>query len=153
MKIKLAPVTRDNWEDCLNLKVSTEQSRFVPAAAVSLAKPYIKPDGDQVEYLPFAIYDGETMVGFIMHAFEKQTVDMYWINGFFIDEQQQGKGYGKAALSEMIRWIAAHSPQAREVRLTVYPENQRARRLYLNCGFKLTGDFHGEEEVLAFPLN
>lgn len=153
MKIKLAPVTRDNWEDCLNLKVSTEQSRFVPAAAVSLAKPYIKPDGDQVEYLPFAIYDGETMVGFIMHAFEKQTVDMYWINGFFIDEQQQGKGYGKAALSEMIRWIAAHSPQAREVRLTVYPENQRARRLYLNFGFKLTGDFHGEEEVLAFPLS
>lgn len=153
MEIELIPVTRDNWEDCLNLKVSTEQNRFVPSAAVSLAKPYIKPDGDLVEYLPFAIYDGETMVGFIMHAFEKQTVDMYWINGFFIDKQHQGKGYGKAALAEMIRWIAAHSPQAREVRLTVYPENQRARSLYLNFGFKLTGDFHGEEEVLVFPLS
>ncbi|WKA58856.1 GNAT family N-acetyltransferase [Planococcus shenhongbingii] len=152
MDIQLRLVTRDNWEECLNLKVSRLQTKFTPTVAVSLAKPYIKPDGEHVEYLPFAIYYGEVIVGFIMHAFEKETTDMYWINGFIIDEKYQGKGYGKSALAEMIRWIASHSPQCKEVRLTVYPENQIARRLYINFGFLPTGYFHGEEEVLAFSM-
>jgi diamine N-acetyltransferase len=153
MDIRLKKVTRENWEECLNLNVSGPQSKFVPSVAVSLAKPYIKPDGDTVEYLPFAIYNGEVMVGFIMHAFEKETADMYWINGFLIDEKHQGKGYGKAALAEMVRWIAANSPQCKEVRLTVYPENQQARSLYASFGFSPTGDFHGEEEVLVFFIS
>ena len=30
---------------------------------------------------------------------------MYWINGFIIDQSQQGNGYGKAALQESIYLI------------------------------------------------
>jgi diamine N-acetyltransferase len=84
--VKLRIVTRENWERALLLKVNNNQKKFAPEVALSLAKVYIKPDGDQVEYIPFAIYDGEQMVGFIMHAFEENTSDMYWINGFLIDK-------------------------------------------------------------------
>lgn len=45
------------------------------------------------------------MVGFVMHAVVKETTDMYWINGFIIDQKQQGNGYGKAALQESIYLI------------------------------------------------
>ena len=68
MTISLSPVTRDNWLEVLELKVKPEQAGFVPSVAISLAKVHIKPDGDSVEYLPFAIYHEETMVGFMMHA-------------------------------------------------------------------------------------
>ena len=59
MNIQLKIITRDNWEEALKLQVSKKQTTFVPSVAVSLAKVYIKPDGENVEYIPFAIYDDD----------------------------------------------------------------------------------------------
>jgi diamine N-acetyltransferase len=147
MTIQLKSVTRENWEEALALKVNETQNKFVPSVAVSLAKVYIKPDGDNVEYIPFSIYDDEKMVGFIMHAYVENTTNMYWINGFIIDEKYQGKGYGRAALSEMAQWIINRFPQCKEIRLTVYRENEAACALYKSFGFQPTGDVYGEEDV------
>ncbi|MFP3390767.1 GNAT family N-acetyltransferase [Brevibacillus sp. SIMBA_040] len=151
MTISLSPVTRDNWLEALELKVNQEQAGFVPTVAISLAKVHIKPDGDSVEYLPFAIYHEEAMVGFMMHAFVEVTTDMYWINGFLIDTRYQGKGYGKAALQQMIAYITNRFSRCQEIRLTVYPDNHSAYKLYRNLGFEETGEWHGEEVVLRLP--
>lgn len=152
MTINLTPVTRENWLEALELKVNQEQHCFVPTVAVSLAKVYIQPDGDNVEYLPFAIYEGETIVGFLMHAYVEETTDMYWINGFLIDSKYQRKGYGKAALQQMIAYITDRFAQCREVRLTVYPDNHSAISLYRELGFVETGEHMGEECVLRLPV-
>jgi len=152
MTIQLKNVTRENWEEALALKVNEKQNKFVPSVAVSLAKVYIKPDGDNVEYIPFAIYDDEKMVGFIMHAYVENTTNMYWINGFIIDEKYQGKGYGRAALAEMVQWIKNRFPNCKEIRLTVYRENQVACGLYKSFDFQPTGDVYGEEDVWFFSV-
>lgn len=148
MKLQLKPVTRENWEEALALKVLKEQSDFVPTVAVSLAKVFIKPDGENVEYLPFAIYDEQQMVGFIMHAYEETTTNSYWINGFFIDASYQKKGYGKQAMLVMIQWIISRFPQCQEICLTVHKENIVARQLYEKLGFVATGDSSGNEDVM-----
>ena len=153
MNIKLNRVTRDNWEEALKLQVKEEQSKFAPTVAVSLAKVYIKPDGPNVEYLPFAIYDSEQMIGFIMHAYEEQTSDMYWINGFIVDEKHQGKGYGRAAMVEMISWIRKNFNQCDEIRLTVYQDNKTAKKLYESLGFTKTTQMFGEEEVWRLSVS
>jgi len=150
--VNLVNVTRDNWEEALQLQVSEGQQQFVPNVAVSLAKVYIKPDGEDVEYIPFAIYDENQMVGFIMHAYEEKTTDSYWINGFLIDERYQGRGYGKAALLEMIQWIKQRHPQCEAIRLTVYPENERAKKLYLSLGFQQTVLRFGDEDVYQLSI-
>ncbi|WHY60128.1 GNAT family N-acetyltransferase [Cytobacillus firmus] len=152
MTIKLKPVTRDNWEEAIQMKVIEWQRDFVPSAAVSLAKVYIKPDGNAVEYIPFSIYDNDKMVGFIMHAYEPDTVNMYWINGFFIDQKYQGRGYGRAALAVMISWIKTKFPKCEEIRLTVHKDNRHAKNLYKNFGFMPTGEIWGEEEVYYFSV-
>ncbi|EEL50559.1 GCN5-related N-acetyltransferase [Bacillus cereus Rock3-44] len=152
VNIQLKIVTRENWEKALKLQVSKEQNQFVPAVAVSLAKVYIKPDGENVEYIPFAIYDNNVMVGFIMHAFDRNTVNMYWINGFMIDEKYQGRGCGKSALIEMIKWITSHFPQCKEIRLTVHKENIPAKRLYENYGFVDLGHVYDGEQVYRLTL-
>lgn len=152
MNIRLKPVTRDNWEEAIKMKVKESQRDFVPSAAVSLAKVYIKPDGDAIEYIPFSIYDNEQIVGFIMHAYEPDTANMYWINGFFIDKNYQGRGYGRPALAEMIGWIKTKFPQCEEIRLTVHKDNHHARNLYKNFGFSPTGEIWGEEEVYYFSV-
>ena len=43
MSISFEPVTRENWEDVLKLKIRPEQQKFAPSAAESLAAAYIKP--------------------------------------------------------------------------------------------------------------
>ena len=149
MNITLKPVTRNNWEEALKLSIKEEQREFVPLAAISLAKIYIKPDGDNIVYVPFSIYNDEIMVGFIMHAYDENTTNMYWINGFIIDKQEQGKGYGKAALKEIIAWIKNKFSQCKEIRLTVHKDNVLARKLYVNMGFDSTGDYFGDEEVMG----
>ncbi|MEK4498565.1 GNAT family N-acetyltransferase [Bacillus sp. FSL R12-0069] len=151
MNIQLKVVTRENWEEALKLQVKENQRKFVPSVAVSLAKVYIKPDGDNVEYTPFAIYDGDHMVGFIMHAVVRETSDMYWINGFIIDQSQQGKGYGKAALQESIYLIKNTFKVCKEIRLTVHKDNISAKKLYERYGFQPLGhDYDGEEVYRLF---
>ncbi|PEX80065.1 GNAT family N-acetyltransferase [Bacillus cereus] len=146
MNVHLKVVTRENWEDALKVQVKEEQSKFVPTVAVSLAKVYIKPDGENVEYIPFAIYDGDLMVGFIMHAFVKETSDMYWINGFIIDQKQQRRGYGKAALQEIVHLIKNKFMACKEIRLTVHKDNIPAKQLYESYGFQPLGhDYDGEQ--------
>ncbi|MDA1879765.1 GNAT family N-acetyltransferase [Bacillus cereus group sp. BY10-2LC] len=151
MNIELKVVTRENWEDTLQLQVKENQRKFVPTVAVSLAKVYIKPDGDNVEYIPFAIYNGDQMVGFVMHAVVKETTDMYWINGFIIDRKQQGKGYGKAALQESIYLIKNTYKACKEIRLTVHKDNIPAKKLYESYDFQSLGhDYDGEQVYRLF---
>lgn len=147
MNVQLKVVTRENWEDALKLQVRENQIKFVPAVAVSLAKVYIKPDGENVEYIPFAIYDGDLIVGFIMHAFVRETSNMYWINGFIIDQRQQGNGYGKAALQEIINLIKNRFKECKEIRLTVHKDNIFAKKLYECYGFQPLGQEYDGEQV------
>ncbi|HDX9650905.1 GNAT family N-acetyltransferase [Bacillus wiedmannii] len=151
MNVQLKVVTRENWEEALKLQVKGNQLKFVPSVAVSLAKVYIKPDGDNVEYIPFAIYDGELIVGFIMHAIVRETSDMYWINGFIIDQSQQGNGYGKAALQESIDIIKNTFKSCKEIRLTVHKDNISAKKLYERYGFQsLEQEYDGEQVYRLF---
>lgn len=151
MNVQLKVVTRENWEEALKLQVKENQLEFVPSVAVSLAKVYIKPDGDNVEYIPLAINDGDLMVGFIMHAVVRETSDMYWINGFIIDQSQQGNGYGKAALQESIYLIKNTFKACREIRLTVHKDNISAKKLYERYGFQSLGhDYDGEQVYRLF---
>lgn len=83
-----------------------------------------------------------------MHAYDENTTNMYWINGFIIDRLEQGKGYGKAAFIEMIKWIKEKFSQCDEIRLTVHKDNKLARKLYNGMGFDSTESYFGDEEVL-----
>ncbi|HHT7066561.1 GNAT family N-acetyltransferase [Bacillus cereus] len=151
MNVQLKVVTRENWEEALKLQVKENQLKFVPSVAVSLAKVYIKPDGDNVEYIPLAIYVGDLMVGFVMHAVVRKTSDMYWINGFIIDQKQQGNGYGKAALQESINIIKNTFKSCKEIRLTVHKDNISAKKLYERYSFKsLEQEYDGEQVYRLF---
>jgi len=86
-----------------------------------------------------------------MHAFEVHTTHSYWINGFLIDSRYQGRGFGKAALLQMINDIKKRFAHCQEIRLTVHKNNAAAHRLYLSIGFIETGEIWGEELVLRLP--
>jgi diamine N-acetyltransferase len=152
--ISMREVTRENWRAALDLAVRPEQQRFVsdytPIAAIALAKAYVRPGG--LVWTPYAFYVDGQMVGFATLAYEPDSAESYWLRHFFIDQRYQARGYGRRALQTFIAHVTALHPTCRAIQLTVHPENERARRLYVAAGFRLTGAERDNEPVYRLAL-
>ncbi len=146
MTIELRDVSRDNWLQCVRLEVRQDQKGFVASNAFSLAQAAYDPI-----WLPQAIYDGETMVGFVMSTREADPARGWWICRLMVEKAHQGRGYGRAAVQEVLRRMAA-SPGRRDVYISEKPENNVAAGLYQSLGFVKTGDMEDGEEVQKYIL-
>lgn len=90
--IRLVDVDVDNWLS--DLRVSTKQMDYVLDPYGILARAYAyRGEGSRA----FFIYNGDTPVGMGLYCDYPELL-AYELNQFFIDEQYQRRGYGKAAL-------------------------------------------------------
>ena len=138
--VRLEKITAENFKECLNLKVAEEQKDFVSSNTLSLAKAYIFNDIVK----PFAIYNDDTMVGFIMMRFTEEH-NYYFIWQLMIDEKYQGKGYGKEAIKLAIEWMKKDE-RCHQIVTTYKKGNQCAEALYTKLGFENMEDF-GDDEM------
>ena len=151
-KITLRPITDENREAVLALSVREDQP-FVAPNDVSLRQA----DEANAEHpgvaRPFAIYADDTLVGFCMLAVnleEEDEDDRCYLWRFMIDQSEQGKGYGQAALNEIIRYF--RDLGAERVLLSTEPENERGLHVYHKAGFLDTGCIEDGEAVLRLFL-
>ncbi len=128
MDVTLRKIDRDNFRACVRLKVAPEQEHFVASNAYSLAQAYA-----ETENVPLTIYDGETMVGFVMYALEPDE-GKWWIHRVMVGKDYQGKGYGRAAMVALMKLIG-EQPGGNEMAISYEPDNEVARKLYLSLGF------------------
>lgn len=149
MIVELITLTEDLLQQCFELKVASGQTQYIASNSDS----WIAAKENEKVARPFAIYcDGE-MVGFAMFAFDedyKDPDDRYWLWRFMIDEKQQGKGCGTAALEVIIQYFKKHG--ANNIRLSTKETNTKALSLYHKAGFYDTGEMNDEEIVLQFDL-
>lgn len=145
MAITLKKITKENWEECIELKVSEDQKRFVASNLYSIA---------QVQFLSNfeaqAIYEGETMVGFSLYGFDEDD-NHYWIYRLMVDEKYQGNGYGTEALNEIIKTLSREH-DCTEIMLGYHPENYGAERLYFSTGFKPAGIAPWGEKLACYKV-
>jgi Acetyltransferases, including N-acetylases of ribosomal proteins len=140
--IKLRPVDRNNIDDVLALQVRDDQKTFVSTAAESLAQAYVYPENA----FPFAVYDDDVMVGFIMMGYY-ELKHYYTLWKFLIDKKYQRKGFGRQALLLGIRFLKEKF-DVHEVYTGVIPDNMAAKALYSSVGFRYTGlTENGMEEM------
>ena len=146
--INLRKITEENFIDAFNLKLAQGQERFVSHPVRSLAQAYVYRDQCQ----PFGIYDGDTMVGYVMVIYD-YDVPEYDIWHMMIDGSKQRRGYGSAALDEVLAYIRKKpfGPSDR-VTLTCNTENTRALNLYKRKGFQETGAADEDEIELSLML-
>jgi len=83
----------------------------------------------------FGIYHDDLMVGFAAYVLD-ESGDLN-LTRFMIDQAHQGKGYGKAALQEVIQQMQNNFDN-KEVWLSLHPDNNAAIRLYTAAGFVIT---------------
>lgn len=132
MEIVLRPLTSRNWEDAANLSVRDDQKHFVALNIWSIAESKFHPALE-----PTAIYDGETMVGFLMYGIDPQD-HRHWLYRLMIDQKYQGRGYGRAALERLIE-LLRRVPGCTGLSVGYEPENLAAERLYFSLGFQPAG--------------
>lgn len=144
--IYLKNVTVDNFRDCIKLKVSEDQEKFVASNVYSIAESKV-----ETTMTPYAIYANETVVGFccVEYVPENAPNDKYGVLRFMIGREYQGKGYGKQAMREIIS-ILSQNEDCIEISLSYVPENLAAREFYLSLGFIDQGETNGGENVLHF---
>ena len=145
MTVTLREINRDNFRQCVRLETFEEQKGFVSPNVFSIAQSKVEPN-----LAPYAIYDDEEMVGFIMYGPDSDE-DCYVVMRLMIDKNHQGKGFGRAAMEEAIRRMK-REPDCREIALSFAPENTNAERLYESLGFRRTGEVVEGEVVMRLRL-
>jgi len=143
--ITLREITPANWRECINLAVKESQKTFVAPNVFSLAQAKIYPS-----YTPLAIYHDDEMVGFTLYGIDPDDNQM-GISRLMIDQRYQGKGYGRAAMTQLLG-IIRQDASLHAVYLSFEPENKNAEALYLSLGFKHTGEVEGGELVMKLML-
>ena len=150
MAITLRELTRDTWEECVDLDVAEHQRNFVSSNLVSLAEAQFYPGT-----VCRAVYADEVMVGFVMYGPEAEYAPdepgAYAFVRLMIDQHHQGKGYGSAAFAAVIDAIK-NIPESRVLYTSYDPENTPAGHLYESMGFQQTGRVLDGEIIVALPL-
>ena len=152
MNITLKPIDDQNREAVLALSVRDDQP-FVASNARSLEQARECNEQDPGVARPFAIYAGDQLVGFAMLAFDPRAedpYDRYCLWRLMIDQREQGKGYGQAALAQIIRYFRNRG--ADMILLSTEPANEVGLHVYQKLGFARTGEMNGGEAVLKLVL-
>ncbi|MBP2100152.1 RimJ/RimL family protein N-acetyltransferase [Enterococcus rivorum] len=85
-------------------------------------------------------------MGYVLTLFDKED-EMYCIWHMMIDAENQGLGYGKAALKLVIDYFQTFPfGKTESIGLTCHEENQAGLRLYRKLGFKETGEKDEDNE-------
>ncbi len=140
-EIRLEPIRASNKKAVLALKLAEDQQDFLSDNASSL-----KEAANDDDARPRAVVVGDRVVGFLMYDASVGDGEAL-IYRFMIDYRNQGRGYGRAALSALLKEIGALS-HVRDVLVCYMPENEGARRLYQSAGFVDEGE-DADGEMIA----
>ena len=129
LNVILRSIDRNNWHECIRLALTPEQEGFMPSNLFHIAEARFYP-----EWTLLGVYADSRMVGFAMYGLDPDDMTVNLIH-FMIDGREQGKGYGKAAMEQLLRKIRKDYPD-QEIWLSLHPQNMVAIRLYKDYGFE-----------------
>lgn len=170
MTVTLEPITLRNFYRVVRLKVADDQQGFVAPNMFSIAEAQFYP-GVQTR----AIYapatgaasgnadtdasadtgddpdSGKVLVGFVMWGEDTaENPGEIWVWRLMIAAGHQGRGYGRAAMAQVIAHVRVDGADA--LFLSYEPENTGAAAFYARLGFVETGRIEHDEIVVRLAL-
>ncbi len=154
--LQLAPLGEQHYSGLESLRVHPEQRKFVGTLNEILCNvsPSVRPN--------VVLFDNQ-LVGFFLidsaysARYEFCQGAALGLRAFFIDQQRQGQGLGKAAMAALAPFIKQHYPHADQLYLTVNCQNPAAYACYIGAGFCDTdtlyhGGAAGPQHILRLAL-
>jgi diamine N-acetyltransferase len=99
---------------------------------------------------PLAVYRDETVIGFLMWGVDPADGSCR-LGGILIDQAQQGRGYGRAAVQAALDLLAGEHGHD-HFALSYNPANAVAKSLYAALGFIETNELVDDEVVARLYL-
>ena len=140
--IHFKAITEDNFDAITKMK-RPEGEGFVASNAYSLAQAWLYRDNNDV--YPFAIYEDETPVGFMLldEDLEERCLVIWRI---MFPPEHQNKGYGTQAIGQIIQ-LARDSGKYDYMLIACVAENVIAKHVYEKLGFQPTGEILNGGEI------
>ena len=140
--IHFEKITEDNFSAIIQMKRPLGE-HFVASNEYSLAQAWLYRDNNDV--YPFAIYNDDVPVGFMMldEDVEERCLVLWRI---LFPPEHQNKGYGTQASREIVR-LARESGKYDRMILGCVPENRIAEHVYEKLGFEPTGEIVNDGEI------
>lgn len=138
---KIKNIDADNIEAVRKIKVKATQRSFIETVDECLEESKLYE-----QWHPVAIYNGKRLIGFAMYGAFGENPDT-WIDRIIIDYSYQGKGFGKLAMTHLIT-IVTEKYNVDTIYLSFVEDNHIARKLYEDLGFKFTGEYDPEGELI-----
>ena len=129
MDVTLRSIDRDNWHECIGLALEPEQEGFMPPNLFHIAEARFYP-----EWTLLGVYADGRMVGFAMYGLDPDDMTVNFVH-FMIDGKEQGKGYGKSAMEQLLGKMRKDYPD-QDIWLSLHPQNTAAIGLYEGFGFE-----------------
>jgi diamine N-acetyltransferase len=143
--VRLVEVDAGNWRACAAVHPNEDQRRWVADVTYYLCLCFY---GDT--WHPLAIEADGTVVGFLMWGVDDDA--SRWIGGLVVDAASQGRGIGKAAVTEAVRLLTSQDG-CTGVALSYGPDNEAARSLYAGLGFAQTDETADDGAELVSRLS
>ncbi len=143
-EISLREITEDNFDAIIRMKRPRDE-HFVAPNSYSLAQAWLYRNNNDV--FPYAIYRGETPVGFLLLEadYEDRKLRVWRI---LFPEEYTCKGYGTAAIQIVLDGAKKLAEKFDAVALDCDPSNVRAKHVYEKLGFVENGNVnHGSREM------
>ena len=127
--------------DC---QLTEEQQEMVNPAGFSIGRAYLHPEN----HFPCLILnEDEQPVGFIdLDIWLGKGTAFHW--SYYIDKDQQGRGYGRKAAQLAVRIFKSVDPDL-SIKLSTEANNLKAQRLYLSLGFRKLDELDGDDLVFS----
>lgn len=145
MNVSLSKISRENFDQVIDLQLEKSQEKYLPSNLYSIAESVLSET-----FHPRAIFCNDRPVGFVMYQFgEVGDFDegecTIW--RFMIDKKHQNKGIGKVAMGLVLEEIKAHQ-RCNLVDIYYDAKNISAKKIYASYGFEETG-FRDDGDIIA----
>jgi diamine N-acetyltransferase len=142
MHLEFKEITRDNWEQCIRLRVPPTQTKYLPSNVYALAESKFLTDR-----VPLAVYDGRTMIGMVTCSYAPE-IGRAWIHRLMIADSFRNKGYTHAALRKLLHRLRK-LPGVGVIGADYRPDNQILARVFDHFGFHVTGQVTASGDTVA----
>lgn len=143
--ITLVPVDRHNWQKVTRLKLAPGQADWVAPNWYSVIEALFEG------YTSRAILADEEVVGYVMTHL-KPGDDVLHVIRMMIAADHQNKGYGRAALQQVLDEGRSH-PDVNRSEISFVPGNDGAKHLYTSLGYVDTGKMEDGEHIYTISLS
>lgn len=128
--IYLKDVWTDNWYKVIKLSPGKENEKRFPSNRKTLLQALLNDKLENVK----AIYHNEELIGLTWFNIKEESI---FIVRFMIDENFQGKGYGKKSLEKIIDYLKKNYDKKN---IEISTDSEIALKLYKKCGFEEVND-------------